>query len=768
MGAVVQLRPATGRMLYREFLEAGIPIFPLYRFRTNGKCECGEEECEAVGKHPRPAAWQHSPIWDEDQVDFMEEQGHFDTGYGVLCRGLLIVDVDARNGGIESYRKLLEAIPAVAGAGLAVQTGSGGGSQHLYFRAPADMALVTHLPDYPGIDFKSSGYVVGPGSGHKANGIYTADGEISDISEAPADLIALLRRPERHRSEYDGHAIDVTHEQIGQMLDHVPNADLPYEDWISIGMAIHHATQGTGYGLWEDWSGQSAKHDPARMMRKWDSFGKSSNPVTLGSIIYHARKGGWIMPVGLTPQQKFSDDPPRDDGLPFDISSVDLTAPPGFVGDVARWIENQSFRPRKNIAVAGALTAIGNVAGLKYIDDLSNVTSNLFVFCVAGARTGKENILQAVISIHRAAGIAAATHGGIKSEQEVTRNLIRHQACFYAIDEFGILLKKIRNSQVKGGASYLEGALGILMSAYSKANSYMLLTGDAKEEVRSALLKELSGLLKVLDEKKSDTVEKRISGIERALERLDNGLEKPFLSLLGFTTPVTFNDLVDHETATNGFIGRSLIFNERETVPIAKRGFKPEPMTEAMSNYIAAIAMDGEYDMMAPARVEHYGDRTMVPTQDRAVAMLDSVSLWMEEQAERQKATGLESLYLGAYELVSKVSLILAVPERLRTDEHVRWAFALVRRDIQEKTRLVIGNDTHKSFRGDALTARILSVVADEGEMQGVIFNRLGRSNFGREDVQEALDKLVAAKRVRTVEVVHPRNKTISLRYIEV
>jgi hypothetical protein len=764
--AVIQLRPKVGQMMFREFLEAGIPIFPLYRFKTNGQCECGDTDCEAVGKHPFPSSWQHSPLWEDDQVDGMEESGRFDTGYGVLCRGLLVVDVDARNGGVESYRKLLEAVPEVAGAGLAVQTGSGGGSQHLYFKAPADISLVTSLPSYPGIDFKSSGYVVGPGSSHKSGGIYTADGEPDDIGPAPAALLDLLKRPERHRSEYDGHAVDVSHADIGDMLSCIPNNDLPYDEWVSVGMAIHHATQGSGYALWEDWSASSVKHDGARMLRKWDSFGKSSNPVTLGSLIYRAQKGGWIMPVSFVPSRQFNEDAPRADGLPFDISGVDLTEPPGFVGDVARWIENQSFRPRRHIAVAGALIAIGNIAGLRYIDDLSNVTTNLFTFCVAGARTGKESVQQAVIALHRAAGIAAATHGGIKSEQEVTRNLIRHQAAFYVVDEFGIFLNKVRNSQKKGGAAYLDGVLGILMSAYSKAHSYLLLTGDAKEEVRSQLLREMATLLKVMEDKPSSKIEKRITGIERALDRLDQGLEKPFLSLMGFTTPVTFNDLVDHETATNGFIGRLLIFNERETVPRAKADFKPEPMPEAMSNYIMAIGADGEFDMMAPSRVENYEDRTVVPTLPRAAAMLAQVSEWMEVQAEGQKMTGLESLYLGAYELVSKVSLILAVPERMRTEEHVRWAFTLVRRDIEEKTRLVIGNETHKAFKGDALEAKVLEAVAGDGETEGVIVNRLVRKDFRREDVVALLERLQGRGMVQLVETVHARNKTATRRWV--
>ena len=93
----------------------------------------------------------------------MEELGHFATGYGVLLRGLLVIDVDARNGGVESLARLLAEYPTIAGAGLIVETGSGAGSKHYYFRVDDNLALVSRLLAYPGIDFKSTGYVVGPG-----------------------------------------------------------------------------------------------------------------------------------------------------------------------------------------------------------------------------------------------------------------------------------------------------------------------------------------------------------------------------------------------------------------------------------------------------------------------------------------------------------------------------------------------------------------------------------------------------------------------------
>ncbi len=784
----------------RQLWEAGLRVFPLHSFlldTTTGTatCRCGWSECQAPGKHPMASNWQHTPAWDVEQVENMTAAGWYDSGYGILCRGLLVIDVDARNGGLASFAKFLQLAPEIAGAGMIVETGSGGGSRHLFFKAPAGVALLQHLPDYPGLDFKSSGYVVGPGSRHASGGTYRlVYGAPDDIDDAPAALLALLQRPERHRADYDGRSIDVSHQDISDMLAHV-DPDCAYDVWIRIGMAIHHATGGTGQALWDKWSSRGDKYDARRMDTHWHSFGRSSNPVTLGTLIHYAEEGGWKMPVAFVAEIDFGDIPvparsprvlPRTTGadrrgsagLPFDTAGVDLTCPPGFVGDVAAWVEDQSRRPRRRLAVAAALVGMGNVAGLRYTDDLDGVTCNLFAFCVAGSRTGKEAIQQAVAEIHRAAGCKAATHGAIKSEQEILRNLTRHQAAFYLIDEIGIFLQKIANAQKKGGAAYLDGVIGMLMAAYSKADSFMLLSGDLKEEIRQALLKELASINRRLEEGLETragvdpaAAERHMRHLESALAGLDNGLERPFLSLMGFTTPVTFDDLVDFQSATNGFIGRSLIFQERDSAPRSKPGFRKSPMPPEMESAISQVFNNGEYDMLADpasrgsARIEYYGPRVQVPTEPAAADMLAGALTWFEDQAIAHTArTGLEALYLGAYELVSKVSLILAVPGGVRTASHVRWAFEFIRQDVEAKTRLVTANDRQKDDPRLALKSAIANLIdQDDGNTIGVILTRLRK--YKREDVLKALDEMVAAGLASMTDIPAGHRQKATKRY---
>jgi len=749
--------------MFRDFYEAGFRIFPLWRFK-NGQCECGNPECTALGKHPRASNWQHTPEWDVDQIDTMEAIGHFQGGYGVLCKGLLVIDVDARNGGVPSFEQLCDDAPEIRGADFIVETGSGGGSRHVYYAIPETIAMVSHLAEYPGIDFKSSGFVVGPGSRHASGGSYKAlDGTPYDIGQAPAALIDKLRKPERYRTEYNGTALDVSNADIADMLRYVPNDDAHYDDWVKMGMAIHQATGGTGFDIWCEWSATSSKHDERDMQKRWHSFGKSANPVTIGTLIHLAEQGGWQRAVEFVGADDFAADADNID--PLDISGIDLLRPPGFCGDVVQWINDQCRYPRENLAVAAGLVAMGNVVGLRYTDDLDGVTANMFAFGVAGSATGKESVLQAVAGIHQAASISGATVGEIKAEQEIVKNLIRHQAAFYVMDEIGIKLAKIKNAQARGGAAYLEGVIGMLMQAYSKANGFMLLSGDVKEELRKSLIAEIAQHLKAVEnnEDKTGARQRKADRLTVQVDTLDNGLNKPFISLVGFTTPETFDTLMDFEQATNGFVGRALLVTERETNPRPKKAFAKRAMPEPMARTLQTLYDGGEYDA-SKDRIEHYGARMAVRTDPKAAAALAAILDWIIDYAEQHKSsTGLEAVVRRGYEMVSKVSMILAAPSGVRTLEHVRWAFALVRRDVDEKMRLVISNDpTQGADKG--LMARITKIISkDHGETFGVIKNRLRR--YKPDDVRTALGKMTDAGHVRKHEERHPVNGKVSERW---
>src|SRR5690625_698053 len=312
-------------MNHRAFVDAGYRIFGLHGINPDGSCACMDERCKAVGKHPLSSSWQHTPAWTDEQLSTFEQLGWLDSGYGVLVSNqLVVIDVDPRNGGDKGYARLLEDVPAVAGAGLIVESGRGDGGKHLYMLVPEGVSLVQQHHRYPGVDFKTSGYVVGPGSMHAAGNRYQAVvGSPHDIGEAPPELIEILRRPDYVRVKRgSGEEHDVSMGELLSMVDSIPNDYSDYDTYLSIGMAIHDASGGTDEGLeaWDQWARKSNKYNKMDIDRRWHSFGKYGGArVTAATLYKLATEAGWQEPVTFEydgPAPPEQDDEPADAAPP--------------------------------------------------------------------------------------------------------------------------------------------------------------------------------------------------------------------------------------------------------------------------------------------------------------------------------------------------------------------------------------------------------------------------------------------------------------------
>jgi len=748
-----------------DYLEAGFKIFGIHG-ATDGKCNCGNDDCKALYKHPVISNWQNVPSWSDEQIETFEAMGHFKTGFGVLCSGFLVIDVDARNGGVPSFEKLCKDVPGAADAAFVVNTGSGGGSQHHYFKLSEPMALVQAHKDYPGIDFKTSGYVIGEGSLHASGSAYeTEKGYPQDTDIAPPELLSLLKKPEFHRVQVDGKNIDVNRENIIELLSYF-NSNCSYEKWIKTGMAIHHALAGDGLDLWDDWSMKGEDYpEYSQVERHWHSFGKSANPAGYGTLLHYAKEGGYCEPV------TFEYDAPSE-AVTLDCSSIDVLRPPGFVGELTEWINAQCLYPRENLAVAAALCAVSSLAGMRVTDELDDMSANIIAFCVAGSSTGKEAVQQAYLKILKVAGVHDAVHGAFKSEQELMRNLIRHQAAFYSVDEMGIVLRKLENASKKGGASYLEGLIGQVMSIYSKANGYLPLSGDLKEEIKTIMLRDLAKVSRQLEDLPQDSstdtkrarIEKQKDRIETAIDKVSEGLESPFLTILGYTTPITFDSLMGFEQATNGFLARAMMFSELETNPKRKKKFIKHRMSEQLENKIRNLYAPGKFDMLDhDSRVEFTGSKDVIPTTDEGQELLNLVYEHFYTMADEHKGkTGLEAIPRRGYEIVSKVSLILALPEGVRTAEHIRYAYRLAKKDTEGKIKLAYSTENNDS--ADGLAAKVLSVISDEhGETQGVICNKLHK--VPKEQVASLLAQMTEKGMIELKEYKNTKGRLVKKYY---
>ena len=81
--------------------------------------------------------------------------------------------------------------------------------------------------------------------------------------------------------------LDLSDDEIDAYLSAYDPDVLEYDQWLTVGAALHHQYLGSeddGYSRWLHWSERSRKHDPKLMPMKWRSFGKSVRKATIGPV----------------------------------------------------------------------------------------------------------------------------------------------------------------------------------------------------------------------------------------------------------------------------------------------------------------------------------------------------------------------------------------------------------------------------------------------------------------------------------------------------
>ena len=99
-------------------------------------------------------------------------------------------------------------------------------------------------------------------------------------------------------------SISASWEEIRSALAAIP-ADCSREEWITCGMAIHHAASSegnleVGFALWNEWSATAQDKYPGEraLVVQWRSFrSDKSTAVRLGSLFHLAQRHGWVRPV---------------------------------------------------------------------------------------------------------------------------------------------------------------------------------------------------------------------------------------------------------------------------------------------------------------------------------------------------------------------------------------------------------------------------------------------------------------------------------------
>lgn len=758
-----------------DYLDSGMRLIPIHPI-INGKCSCGNDHCQAIGKHPFRSNWQNQRLVDSATLDDVWRDVYRCNGLGfALDKDHIVIDVDPRNGGNESLAELQKdtGVDLFNSCHAIVKTGGNG--IHFYFKKEDDSSLGWKLPEkYKGIDIKQAGgFVIIAGSLHSSGNHYDwhsfEKSNIENLSIIPTEISMLLKRGySEHKSAMQSEGMgDVS--EISDMLDYIRNdgTGLDYEDWLRIGMSIHNATAGSAEGMaaFAKWSSQSSKFDQSDLDRRWHSFGKRSSGLsTMGTLVHFARLAGWEPKAdsnALTTEQlaeiKALWEQKKEDrvSLPSiaDDHDIDIFQPPGLLGRINDYVYACSVFPNKSLALACSLSVITNIIGRKYYwpGRFANIQPNLLVLCIAGSSVGKDAVLGAAHRILCSAGLGGAVHGRIKSEKDLLDALERNQYAMYYNDEFGYFLQRLSNAMKKGNASYLEGIIGTIMESFTKGDKFMLIDISRKLAIKERYEELINKLTKAHKDGNFQDEDTQLKKIERAkylLKKFENGFPNPFLSMFTTATPRTMELAFSGEATENGFLSRALTFHEYETNPEKKPDFAGSPpIPIGLEMTIKNVAFDR--DNCPFGRIDSFEqDRVAITVEKEASVFIDRALAYFHDLAETQKSAGLESLPRRALDGVIKICIALSAESRVLTLDMARYAVKLVKWELSKKIQRVNSTEGMASRdtveKMDGIAHRIIEICStDLGERLSVIIKNVKSARASKQDVEKIVNGLV-------------------------
>ena len=236
-----------------------------------------------------------------------ENRFDIDTAENVLLRGgnvgccppegWLIIDVDSRNGGNESYLRLIHdtGLPDLVEMGYpTVETGGGG--FHIYMRAkPEDVARLVNNRNYYGIDIKThTGYVVTPGSIHPNGKCYSVFNQ-GTFYDAPKEILSIFKRAERKPIESSRNKTTISHEDLERILNTKQATSFSSNtSWFPIMCAAHDTTGGTDEALnvFTEWSiaDPDYRESANEIKTRWDSLHNKPGNITAGTLAHYFDK----------------------------------------------------------------------------------------------------------------------------------------------------------------------------------------------------------------------------------------------------------------------------------------------------------------------------------------------------------------------------------------------------------------------------------------------------------------------------------------------
>lgn len=619
----------------------GWPVFPLHNM-VDGRCSCGRDCKKSAGKHPRTVNGVKDASAEPAVIEAWwtrNPEANIGIATGAVS-GLVVIDIDPRNGGNATIDELEARNGRLPDTVLAL---TGGGGRHFCFRYRAGVPHGLGA----GIDVKTDGgYIVAAPSNHESGNHYAWE-----ASSDPLEGMQLAELPAWVLRERVQRQVDVSAQwrqlppneirRIRSALAFIPSEER--EVWVEIAMALKSTgAEEQVYGLWIEWSQQSEKFDARDSARVWRSISPHGT-TTIASLFYEAERRGWVAPeavveAGIAPEPEpvLAGPAAERERLPAQLLRV-----PGALQLLVDHINTTAPVQQPILAVAGALSFGATVMARRFAYE--GLRTNLYICGIAPTGRGKEHARKCIDRAVFLAGIEARLGGEeIKSGAGLLSRAQMNPDALFMIDEFGMLMGGINGVKAE---SYQTDIMSVLMKLYSKTDG----------KYRGA--------------EYSD---------QRTRPRQD--VEFPCINVYATTTAEKLLPALESSALVSGFLNR-WTFVETETPDADINWDRSDArMPEAVGDWakrLLNLQPQGLGNLVGASP----GSPIPVTATPGAKKLLRGFSEFCSAEMKKTRGTGLDAVFVRAWEQSAKTAMILAgsccgpgAERPVVTDEIAYWA----------------------------------------------------------------------------------------------
>ena len=725
----------------------------------------------------RKGAWADYPDWTRHAARATTEHELAiwsdwpDAGVGVVCGAVVALDIDI------PQAELAHAIERLARERLgdtpALRIGRAP-KRLMVYRAPEPFRGIRRAPlEVLGLGQQFVAHAIHPDTGRPYDWPDETLGEI-DIDSLPAidatQAAAFLEeaferippelRPARLAKATGAppacaphHALAGTPEAIRAALAWIPNADLAYDDWVRIGLALKGALGEAGAALFAAWSAQSAKDDPACTAKTWD--GLRPERIGAGTLYHLAMERGWrpdpaLVLDGTAPQPaehpaagmlaRLAAEPAEP---PAPRQAVTVPPPPaldrldGALGLMVRHILASAIRPQPWLAVGAALAALGTLMGRRVRTE-SNLRSNLYVLGIAESGGGKDHARKAIKEILFQAGRAEHLGGErLASGAGLIAALTRQPASLFQIDEFGKFMANVVDKR--------------------RAPKHLSEIWDLFTELATSAGTTFFGA-EYADQK----------------ERPRQDIIEPCAAIHGVSAPGPFWEALKSGSLQDGSLARFLVFRSADDIPDRNRA--PVPLGDLPPELLAAVeavatvgAHRAQGNLAGTAAPTVRPEPLTVAMDADARRLFDALDADMTVRQRAAVGTEQSAVLARVWENTAKVALIKAVSAN-PADPVIRGVDAEWVREVVEHcvATLIVEADRHIADNDqEAHHKKVLRLIEAAGAA-GLSRTELYKKTHAIGDKRDAvLSALVQAEQIEVVEVpTRTRPRTVYRRIV--